>query len=248
MLGDTRPIIVIRPTDLGPPAPQPRGGIYTATVVSADDPEQRGRLRLRIPHVHPTDVHPAWALPRGVAWGTAAQRWIAPPVGAVVLVMFLDGNVDVPLWEPGPFPPSTDANGRPTPGKVPVVAQSQQRPGEGPSENPYPSVRVLWRDDRGLLVTENAAGEVDVSTSGRPLRVKTNGGRIEIDARDGSGGEVVLNRGEHGAARKTDAVRVTIPAGTVVVALGPGPVAVMNALDIELDGEITGGSDGVKIG
>ncbi len=77
---------------------------------------------------------------------------------------------------------------------------------------------------------------------------------IEIDASD----TITLNApkvaiGKNAilaAARKTDTVKVTIPAGTVIVSVTPGPPAagVPNPTPIDLVGTITAGSSEVTIG
>ena len=228
--------------DPTPQPPAPRSGLFLATVVDNADPEQAGRLRLRIPSVHPTDVHPWWALPFGVSWGASAQRWIAPEIGATVVVQFVEGNAAMPMWSPGAFPPGRDENGRPTAGKVPEAARS--RPGQ--LADAYPKKRVLHSDDRGLLITENEAGEVDMVTRSRPVRIKTLGANIEIDARDGSGGEVIINRGTAAAARTGDSVTASIPIGAVLVGSPGGPIP--NVAPIPLDAVIGPGSTTVKIG
>lgn len=226
-----------------PHPPAPHGGLEFGTVTDNDDPEQAGRVRLRITSIDPRNEHPHWAKPFGVAYGTAGASWIAPPIGAVVAVFFLRGDPSAPYWMPGPWPatPPTSAGSQPTEGKVPAPARSQP----GQLKNAYPKVRVLYSDDRGLLITEDDVGEIDVSTRSRPIRVKTLGARIEIDARDGSGGEVVINRGDKGAARVGDSVSVTIPIGAIMV---PGSPPVSNPTAITLTGTIENGSTTVKIG
>ena len=70
---------------------------------------------------------------------------------------------------------------------------------------------------------------------------------------DATGKQIVLSSGgiklgataSKGVARRTDAVSVTIPIGTVCVGVSAG-AAVMNAAPISLSGTITGGSAVVK--
>lgn len=219
-----------------------RGGIYLATVTDNRDPEQRGRLRLRIQSVLPNDAHPVWAQPFGVSCGRSAEEFIAPEIGDLVCVMFLEGNATVPMWTHGPYQPVRDANGGTMPGRAPEEARSTP----GQLRNAYPRRKVLRKTNRGLVATEDEVGEIDVSTNSRPIRVKTKGARIELDALDASSGEIILNRGIKGAARLDDSVSVTIPIGAVLVASPGGPVP--NAAPIILDGTITSASDSVKVG
>ncbi len=83
-------------------------GPFAAQVVDNGDPQKQGRLLLSVPEVlGPGAVHPTWALPAagplgggetgGVAWGSA----FIPDAGAWVRVMFVAGDVSVPIWLPG---------------------------------------------------------------------------------------------------------------------------------------------------
>ena len=232
-----------------------RGGLYLATVTDNNDPEQRGRLRLRIQSVLPNDAHPIWAQPFGVSCGRSAEEFISPEIGDLVCVMFLEGSANVPMWTYGPYQPIRDANGGTMPGRVPQEARSTP----GQLHNAYPRRKVLRKTNKGLVATEDEMGEIDVVTNSRPIRVKTKGARIELDARDASGGEILLNRGEaeQKAARKGDGVSVgsfsvTIGAGSITAVIwtppGGGVPVTLTPVGTEITGKITEGSASVKIG
>jgi len=99
-------------------------GKYRAVVVDNADPENRGRLRLRIPSVLGGDVVSGWALPC-VPYGGAADQgfFFIPEVEATVWVEFEAGDLDYPVWvgtfwgKPGgasEVPKPTDAQSPPT--------------------------------------------------------------------------------------------------------------------------------------
>ena len=74
-------------------------GKYRAVVVDTSDPENRGRLRLRIPSVLGQDVVSGWALPCLPYGGMADQGFFfVPEVDATVWVEFEAGNLDYPIW------------------------------------------------------------------------------------------------------------------------------------------------------
>lgn len=80
---------------------------YSAIVVDNADPDQRGRLRLRIPGLlGPDAIAPDWIPARvvGGAHGRAVGLWWCPPVDAIVLV-----EVDGPriVWSGGEVSGST---------------------------------------------------------------------------------------------------------------------------------------------
>lgn len=74
-------------------------GKYRAFVVDNADPEDRGRLRLKIPSVLNEEVLSGWALPC-VPYGGAANQgfFFIPEVDAGVWVEFEAGNLDYPVW------------------------------------------------------------------------------------------------------------------------------------------------------
>jgi hypothetical protein len=75
---------------------QPFYGKYPAVVVDNIDPEQRGRLRVRIPDVAPD--YDVWAVPSWPA-GQAPEQHQLPDVAADVWVEFERGDVNYPIWD-----------------------------------------------------------------------------------------------------------------------------------------------------
>ncbi len=86
-------------------------GTYAGLVEENKDSEKLGRLKVRVPHVYgavgstfgaiSTDNLP-WALPSGLPNGLTQQSggadWL-PQIGDQVLVRFLDGEPEKPVWE-----------------------------------------------------------------------------------------------------------------------------------------------------
>jgi hypothetical protein len=74
-------------------------GKYRAFVADNADPENRGRLRLRIPAILGEDVLSGWALPCAPYGGTADQGFFfIPENDAGVWVEFEAGLLDYPVW------------------------------------------------------------------------------------------------------------------------------------------------------
>lgn len=74
-------------------------GKYRAFVVDNADPEDRGRLRLRIPSVLGDEIVSGWALPCAPYGGAADQGiFFIPEVEAGVWVEFEAGVIDYPVW------------------------------------------------------------------------------------------------------------------------------------------------------
>lgn len=74
-------------------------GKYRGFVVDNADPEQLGRLKLRVPSVLGNDVVSGWATPCMPYGGDADQGFLfIPEVGAGVWVEFEEGDLEFPIW------------------------------------------------------------------------------------------------------------------------------------------------------
>ena len=73
-------------------------GKYRGVVVDNADPEQLGRLKVRVPSVL-REATTSWASPCAPYGGLAEQGlFLIPDVGAEVWVEFEEGNLDLPIW------------------------------------------------------------------------------------------------------------------------------------------------------
>lgn len=67
-------------------------GKYRAIVVDVNDPERRGRIKIKCPAVLGENTL-AWALPN-----LPPNIFMLPNVGDLVWVEFEGGNIDYPIW------------------------------------------------------------------------------------------------------------------------------------------------------
>lgn len=213
-------------------------GHYTGIVANRDDPEKRGRLRLIIPHLAPGRIHPAWALPIGMQLGPGEGSLLVPPNDTAVVVVFLDGDPDAPLWMHAPLP-------------------QNHRIGHADA---YGRERVFYSSRRGALVCESMNGEVELAAA-NCVSATTNGHHLDLHT--GPGGKVRINQPspDHEAARKGDPTRsgtltITFNPGTGGAALGisyTDETGITTTLaptggSITFEGKIVGGSGSVLIG
>ncbi len=77
-------------------------------------------------------------------------------------------------------------------------------------------------------------------------------GNVKIEAKKDitikTDGNVTINDGSNGAARKDDTVEVTIPSGSFIIAVAGSATGTPNPAPVKVQGKITSGSDKVKIG
>lgn len=156
-------------------------GKYRGFVTDNNDPEQRGRLRLRVPSVL-GNADSGWALPSLPFGGLADQgMFLVPEVSAQVWVEFEAGNVDQPIWT-GTF---WQATGDPP-------AEAAQSP---------PTTRVLKTPSGHTLQFDDAAGQEKfrlAHPAGTEMTVDENGTLILTDPRgntltlDADSGQMVI--------------------------------------------------------
>src|SRR5260370_1208751 len=74
-------------------------GKYRGFVADNNDPDNRGRLKVRVPGVLGDDIVSGWALPCAPYGGAAGQGFFfIPDVEAGVWVEFESGLLEFPIW------------------------------------------------------------------------------------------------------------------------------------------------------
>ena len=159
-------------------------GKYRGFVVDNADPEQLGRLKLRVPSVLGDEIVTGWAMPCVPYGGDVGQGFLfIPEVGAGVWVEFEEGDLEFPIWvgtfwsKPGgesELPKPNDPDG--------AEQDSVQDP---------PTRKILKTEKGHTLQFEDAGGEEMVT-----LFVAERGHVITLDSvgikiTDGENGHVI---------------------------------------------------------
>jgi hypothetical protein len=154
-------------------------GKFRAFVADNQDPERRGRLRLTIPSVLGSEVS-LWALPCVPYGGGPDFGWFAvPPVDAQVLVEFLEGDINSPVWT-GTFWRSE--------GELPTER----------ADGPEPTTKILKTESGHYLSLEDREGEevitlksakdavVEMNEEGSIALTGSDGATVTLDAAAGT--------------------------------------------------------------
>lgn len=148
-------------------------GKFRGFVVDNQDPEARGRIKLRVPSVL-GDATTDWALPCTPYGGSEALGMLhVPPVDAQVFVEFLEGDISSPVWT-GTF---------------------WRQPDEPPEEYTGPDTKVLKTDSGHVLTFDDTDGSetITLTSSAEAELVLDHEGSITLT--DQSGGTVILDAG-----------------------------------------------------
>ena len=173
-------------------------GKYAAFVVDNADPENRGRLRLRIPSVLGTDVVSGWALPC-VPYGGAPNQgfFFIPEVDANIWVEFEGGNLDYPIWvgsfwsKPGgttEVPTPADSQSPPTRKIIRTLKGNSIEMEDKDSEEVFiikysdgSKENVVTMDKDGIKIVDANQNKITLDMNGTVIEDK-NSNKIEMSA------------------------------------------------------------------
>ncbi len=183
-------------------------GKYRGFVTDNQDPDQSGRLRLKVPSVL-GDADSGWALPSLPFGGVKDQGFfVIPEIGAQVWVEFEAGNVDQPIWT-GTFwqskgdAPQESAKTPPTTRvfKTPAghVLQFDDEPGKEKFQLIHPAGTKMTVDEKGTVIVADAKGNtltldadkgnvVLEDANGNTLTMSSSGATVE----DGNGNKIEM--------------------------------------------------------
>jgi phage baseplate assembly protein gpV len=186
-------------------------GKYRGFVVDNDDPEQLGRLRLRIPSIL-GDVETDWALPCLPYGGLADQGWFAvPEIGAQVWIEFEQGVLSAPIWV-GTFwqvGGDTPQEAQLSPPTTRVMKTTSGHVLEFADQDGSEKVRLYHKADAYLVIDEN--GTVDVQAA--------DGARLTLDAK---AGKVTLEDANgHKVEMESSKITISDQGGSKIEMQGP---------------------------
>lgn len=175
-------------------------GVVVATVVDIDDPDQQGRVKIRLdwaPDADGGDGYAAWARMATLFAGDNRGSWFIPDVGDEVLVAFEHGDPRRPyilggLWNGKDKPPQSMSSGN--------------------------NLKVI-RSRNGVKITlDDKSGQETLkleTPGGQKLTMKDGPGAVTIE--DSNGNSVKL---ETSGITITAAAKVTVNASQVAVSAG----------------------------
>ena len=79
-------------------------GDYEGHVADNEDPENRGRLKIKCPAVYGDSTPDIWAMPKGMFSGKGIGFYAIPQKGDPVWITFRKGNAKYPIWQYGWIP------------------------------------------------------------------------------------------------------------------------------------------------
>jgi uncharacterized protein involved in type VI secretion and phage assembly len=169
-------------------------GLYIGQVVDRADPEQLGRVRVRIPGL--VEPASAWAFPLGTVGGGSDKRgfFAVPETGAEVGVLFHQGEVDHPYYLSGHWGKPDGATEVPSPAR-------DLSPADAPQVRAFETARFVFMfDDRAghetLRLQDKLSGD-QVEFDGAAMGITIKGTTALILKADGlisiEGTTVIIN-------------------------------------------------------
>lgn len=182
-------------------------GVYPALVVDLVDPDQQGRVKVRLPW-SPDDnggLYEVWARLATLMAGNNRGVWFIPDLDDEVLVVFEGGDPRRPyvigaLWNGQDAPPERmdsagDNNIKSIVSRQNIRITLDDSPGQETLTLQTPQQTIVLRDgDRTVEITDANGNSVTLDASGITLntaaKVTVNGSTVEVSA-----GMVTVNAG-----------------------------------------------------
>lgn len=175
-------------------------GKYRGFVADDKDPEQRGRLRLRVPSVLGDQVT-AWALPCLPVGGLAQQGlFVMPQMNSQVWVEFEEGDLQGPIWTGTFWQQKSD---------LPAGAYGADgAPGTCILRTPGGhGLTLRYEPGKEHVLLEHKSGAtVELSTDGSAMVRSSGGESIALDAT--LGGVTISDRSGNQLAMAMDGIRI----------------------------------------
>ncbi|OPY75281.1 MAG: Phage-related baseplate assembly protein [Syntrophorhabdus sp. PtaU1.Bin050] len=231
-------------------------GKYRGLVVDNADPEQLGRLKIKVPSVLGEDVVTGWALPCVPYGGDVNQGFLfIPEVGAGVWVEFEEGDLEFPIWvgtfwsKPGgdsELPKLCKADGSdessvqdPPTGKIIKTKKGHTIQLED-ADNDQEMIRIVeathkhivTMDKDGISIQEGAKEIKITDKSGNKITMKSDGIVVE----DKSGNKITMD-GSGMIVEDKNGNKITMDASSGFPA-GPGVAVNAGSKRVCLDGLI----------
>lgn len=181
-------------------------GAYPATVTDIKDPDNQGRVKVKLPWT-PDDGggYEVWARLAVLMAGASRGTWFIPDVGDEVLVLFEGGDARRPyvvgaLWNGSDSPPET-MDGAGNNYKKSIVSRRD--------------IRITLDDTEGqeAVTIKTPQQSIEIKDGGRSVEIKdANGNSVKLDS---SGVTVIAS-----AQVKVQASTMQVDAGMVTVNAG----------------------------
>lgn len=181
-------------------------GAYPATVTDIKDPDNQGRVKVKLPWT-PDDGggYEVWARLAVLMAGASRGTWFIPDVGDEVLVLFEGGDARRPyvvgaLWNGSDSPPET-MDGAGNNYKKSIVSRRD--------------IRITLDDTEGqeAVTIKTPQQSIEIKDGGRSVEIKdANGNSVKLDS---SGMTVIAS-----AQVKVQASTMQVDAGMVTVNAG----------------------------
>lgn len=142
---------------------------YRGYVVDNEDPDNLGRIKVKIPVVTRNNTHTKWAYPKNNFSGKNYGTQFLPMVGDIVWIEFEYGNTEFPIWSHGHF----------SKGEKPEEFVSSEVYG---FKSPKGQLIIIDdRDDQVYVKLEKADGELkEYMTEVIAFNHGTNGGLVNV--------------------------------------------------------------------
>jgi hypothetical protein len=179
-------------------------GVYKGFVEANEDPEFRGRLKLKVPQIYGDSTLDYWSESKGMFSGAGIGFFAIPNIGDGVWVSFENGDPRYPIWEYGAF-------------------EANQVPSAAKNNGMKPTNFIIQTGGNRIEMDEKNEWVLITNKAGRILKIDKDGAII------GKGDEPAVLGDKY--ADLTKNILEKLVAAKVSTALGPMPL--LNAAEFQ---------------
>jgi len=211
---------------------------YDGVCVNNEDPEEQGRIKVKVPQVGGNKPLGAWAWPRPLWGGRNKGSFFPPDVGDPVGVTFRGGNPSYPRYSGGSWPNVGGSdNFYPIGGYVdgkPVVRGFRTKAGHEltfSDEEGKPGCKFIWHDpvsDRYSFIAFTEDGSIQMATH--------VGSFLEMRAKEDGELNMLVDKNGNSIIQDQDGIKVVDASGNVFE-LREGMVQIIGTKDVVVNSQ-----------
>ena len=193
-------------------------GVYRGTCMDVEDPDEQGKIQVRVPTVSGNETIGTWAWPISPWAGRDSGLFMVPDVGDPVYVVFENGNPNYPMWLGGWWPKPNGENFsegmEPYTDGVPQKRIFKTKAGHELSFQDDPnnlSCKLIWHDpeeDTYSFFAFTADGSIQMATH--------KGSFMEMRTADDDELVMIVDKAGNTIVQNADGTKIADPSGNVI--------------------------------
>ncbi len=159
-------------------------GVITGIVTNNQDPDELGRVKIKIPRISGEDES-NWARVISFMAGKDRGAFLLPEVDDEVLVAFECGNINMPyvigsLWNGEDVPPETNSDGE---NNIRMIKSRSGHIIKLDDTDGEEKIEIVDKNENNMIIIDTKNEKISIK-SNKDIEISAPNGKITIDAKD----------------------------------------------------------------